>query len=79
MPENTCTAPLAPMEPDEVADAFAYPGTAGRGHGHRWRGRQRHGPSCAGCPWTSPRASSSPSPPWTTAMGSRAREATLAR
>ncbi|BAC75364.1 hypothetical protein AQJ43_36320 [Streptomyces avermitilis] len=24
MPENTVTAPLAPMEPEDVADAFAY-------------------------------------------------------
>ncbi|MFG2623150.1 hypothetical protein ACGFXC_36630 [Streptomyces sp. NPDC048507] len=24
MPENTVTAPLAPMQPDDVADAFAY-------------------------------------------------------
>ncbi|MGW2089472.1 hypothetical protein [Streptomyces sp. NPDC001880] len=24
MPENTVTAPLAPMEPQDVADAFAY-------------------------------------------------------
>ncbi|MFF5783156.1 hypothetical protein ACFY7Y_40365 [Streptomyces virginiae] len=24
MPENTATTPLAPMEPDDVADAFAY-------------------------------------------------------
>ncbi|MFI2031931.1 hypothetical protein [Streptomyces buecherae] len=24
MPENTVTAPLAPMEPNDVADAFAY-------------------------------------------------------
>ncbi|MFK0120816.1 hypothetical protein [Streptomyces sp. NPDC090994] len=24
MPENTITVPLAPMEPDDVADAFAY-------------------------------------------------------
>lgn len=24
MPENTITAPLAPMEPEDVADAFAY-------------------------------------------------------
>ncbi|MFJ2938529.1 hypothetical protein ACIO8G_38035 [Streptomyces sp. NPDC087219] len=24
MPENTVTAPLAPMEPEDVADAFAH-------------------------------------------------------
>ncbi|MEU1298030.1 hypothetical protein ABZ439_37190 [Streptomyces sp. NPDC005840] len=24
MPENTVTAPLAPMEPKDVADTFAY-------------------------------------------------------
>ncbi|MFE5852337.1 hypothetical protein ACFQ61_03815 [Streptomyces sp. NPDC056500] len=24
MPENTITAPLAPMQPQDVADAFAY-------------------------------------------------------
>ncbi|MFD8013623.1 hypothetical protein [Streptomyces sp. NPDC058955] len=73
MPENTVTAPLAPMEPGDVAAAFAYIramqaddiDTACQVADHTAR-------NYTGCSWTSPPASSSPSPLRTTAAGSHA-------